>query len=262
MSEGRVCFTCGTKYPKDYKGDTCFICQDDRQYVPLEGQKWTSTRQLKGKYSIKITQLKPKLFEFIVEPSFAIGQRALFVISESGNFMWDCIPLIDDQLIQFIKEKGGIRAIGISHPHYYSNMAEWCKTFRCRVYLSKVDKKYVVNPFSKIIYWDNDEIKLWDDIKIIKISGHFPGSSILFVPFLSDKGTVFCSDTFYLSPNLKHFSIMYSYPNRIPLPIKEVQNIQKLIEELDFDEVYGFWSHQNLTQKPKESLLKSLSNYV
>ena len=40
------------------------------------------------------------------------------------HILWDCIPLIDDGFIQMVKGIGGISAIAISHPHYYTSMVE------------------------------------------------------------------------------------------------------------------------------------------
>lgn len=64
-----------------------------------------------------------------MEPSFAIGQRALLVTHPDGNVLWDCIPLIDDGLAEMVKGMGGISAIAISHPHYYASMVEWARIF-------------------------------------------------------------------------------------------------------------------------------------
>lgn len=55
------------------------------------------------------------------EPSFAIGQRALLVRTPQGNVLWDSITLIDDATVDAVRKLGGIRAIAISHPHYYSS---------------------------------------------------------------------------------------------------------------------------------------------
>ncbi len=47
------------------------------------------------------------------------------VQSKVGNILWDCVPLLDEMTIEFIKAKGGLRAIAFSHPHFYSNMNDW-----------------------------------------------------------------------------------------------------------------------------------------
>jgi hypothetical protein len=39
--------------------------------------------------------------------------------------LWDCISLLEDNTIAEVRARGGIRAIAISHPHFYSSMVEW-----------------------------------------------------------------------------------------------------------------------------------------
>ena len=63
------------------------------------------------------------------EPKFAIGQRALLVPGEGGNLLWDCVTYLDDDTVAAVTELGGISAIAISHPHYYSAMVEWSEAF-------------------------------------------------------------------------------------------------------------------------------------
>jgi hypothetical protein len=63
-----------------------------------------------------------------VEPSFAIGQRLLLAETPEGNVLWDMIPLVDDAAIEAVRARGEVRAIAISHPHYYSGMVEWSDT--------------------------------------------------------------------------------------------------------------------------------------
>lgn len=257
----KICATCGTKFPNNYKESFCPICEDDRQYVPLGGQKWTKTKELLKEHHVEIKEVRPNLYEFIIRPSFAIRQRALFVVSESGNVLWDCIPLIDENLVKFIKRKGGLKAIAISHPHYYSNMTEWAELFNCPIHITGSEKEFVVCGSDKIQYWDGESLPLWDGMEVKRIGGHFPGSSILHIPDFSEKGAILCGDTFYLALSMNHIAVMYSYPNRIPLPIKEVQRIKEEMKHIDFDEFYGFNSYQNMTGNPKELMMKSLERY-
>ena len=62
-----------------------------------------------------------------IEPHFAIGQRALFVRTDQGNVLWDCLPLLDQAVVESLHALGGVAAIAISHPHYYSSMIEWSR---------------------------------------------------------------------------------------------------------------------------------------
>jgi glyoxylase-like metal-dependent hydrolase (beta-lactamase superfamily II) len=76
-------------------------------------------------------------------------RRALLVTHPAGNVLWDCIPLLDEALIEMIRGVGGISAIAISHPHYYANMVEWSRAFDCPIYLHVADRQV---PFSAVTF--------------------------------------------------------------------------------------------------------------
>jgi len=262
MKNTLICSTCGTSYPEDSAPEICTICLDERQWVPPSGQSWTKPEELHNKHSVKLNRLHERLYEMEINPMFAIGQRALLVLSEKGNVLWDCIPLLDELAIEFIKSKGGLKAIAFSHPHFYSNMNEWAEIFDCPIYIHKNDEEHIMVKGKHIQLWKADEIDLWDGMKIICIGGHFAGSSILHVPFLSKEGTIICGDTLFLSPSKKHFSAVYSSPNRIPLPLAEITRIKKRFDNIPFDCFYGYIKTQNLLKDVKETLEISMAKYV
>lgn len=258
----KICCTCGTQYPINYTSNECFICNEERQYVPESGQSWTNPKTLSLNHKNKIVELNDCLFEIVITPTFAIGQRAFLVISESGNILWDCIPLLDEETNAFINSKGGLKAVCFSHPHYYSNMNNWAETFNCPIYIHKKDEPFIMEKVENIILWEGDEVQILDDVKMINIGGHFEGSSILLIPKMSPKGTMLCGDTMYLSPSKKHFAIMYSYPNRIPLPLSEIRRIKQRLNTISFDVIFGFYSYQNLTENAKKILNNSIERYL
>jgi len=67
--------------------------------------------------------------------------------------LWDCIPLLDELVIEFIKSKGGLKAIAFSHPHFYSNMHEWAETFDCPVYIHQNDEQHIMVKGERIRLW-------------------------------------------------------------------------------------------------------------
>lgn len=194
-------------------------------------------------------------------PSFAIEQRALFVLAPQGNILWDCIALLNEPTIEFIKSKGGLKAIAFSHPHYYTTMNEWAEIFNCPIYIHQNDEQWIFNKSKQVRLWSNTEKELWDGITLINVGGHFPGSSILHVPFLSKEGTILCGDTFYISPSKKHAAVMYSYPNRIPLSIQEVQRIKNQMRNIQFDTIHGFYDYQNIYSIAKHIIEHALDKY-
>lgn len=257
----KICVTCGTQFPKKDTDAICKICSEERQYIPLDGQKWTTHAQIASTHKNKIIKLKEGLYELVMSPKFSIGQRAFLVVSKQGNVLWDCIPLLDEETIKFINELGGLKAIAISHPHYYSNMNTWAETFDCPIYIHENDKSHIHYKTDKVHLWKEGDKALWDSMKLVNIGGHFDGSSVMLIPNLSNNGVMLTGDTVYLSLSKKHYSVMYSYPNNIPLPIKRVKQIKDRFRNLAFDEIYGFYSYQNITKNARKLLFESLSRY-
>src|SRR6202012_1587020 len=93
-----LCSTCGTQYPPaDAPPDGWPICEDERQYAPQEGQRWTEYASFLAAHRATIRD-DHGILGLGCEPAFAIGQRALLVPGDDGNVLWDCIPLLDDEL--------------------------------------------------------------------------------------------------------------------------------------------------------------------
>lgn len=215
MNEKEICTACGTQFPLNgTPPEFCPICNDDRQYVPEEGQTWTTVDELLNNYSVITRKIEDGLYELKMVPSFAIGQRALLVLAPEGNILWDCIALLNEPTIKFIKSKGGLKAIAFSHPHFYTTMNEWAEVFDCPIYIHQTDEQWIVNKGSHLSLWSGIEKELWDGIRIINIGGHFPGSSILHVPFLSSEGAILCGDTFVVSPSKNHIAAITAIPTK------------------------------------------------
>jgi hypothetical protein len=140
MFEGRettmpafICSACGTQYPSsDAPPPECPVCEDERQYIPPEGQSWTTLERLRISHHNGFRQYEPGLIGIGTQPKFAIGQRALLVCTCEGNILWDCISLIDDATITLINGVGGLRAIAISHPHFYTTLVDWSRALGMR----------------------------------------------------------------------------------------------------------------------------------
>jgi hypothetical protein len=256
------CSTCGTQFTNAiYITKDCPICDNDRQFIPPNGQSWTKWNDLNINYSNNINELVPNLFEIRTSPRFALGQKAFLIITPNGNVLWDCVSLLNESTIEFIKSKGGLKAIIISHPHFNASMSDWAEAFECPIYIHQNDQEFILSKSKYIQLWNGDEKELWDQMKIKLIGGHFPGSCILIVPFLSKGDTILCSDTFWIAKNNKYVSVMYSFPNYIPVKISEIQRIKRVMKEVQFDQLIGSFDNQLLNANAKEILHASFDNY-
>ncbi len=125
-----ICITCGTQFSESAQPPSrCPICEDERQYVNPDGQKWTTLEDLRATHKNVIKPEEAGLYSINTEPKFGIGQRAFLIQTKKGNVLWDCVGLVDDATIQRVNELGGIAEIAISHPHYYTAMVEWSRAF-------------------------------------------------------------------------------------------------------------------------------------
>jgi hypothetical protein len=258
-----ICTACGTQYaPGSGLPALCPICSDDRQYIPQSGQAWISNTQLDKQFIVKVTRVNDGLYELKMFPDFAIGQRCFLVISSTGNILWDCIPLLNEAVIAFIRSKGGLKAIAFSHPHYYSTMNDWASAFNCPILIHESDKQWIMHKSVAVELWSGHDKPMWDGISIINIGGHFPGSSLLFLPAQSAKGTLLCGDTLYIARSRRHVAVMHSYPNQILLTKSEFASVYKKSAGLEFDTMLGAFEGQDLKGNAREIFTKSMERYL
>src|SRR6266576_1062985 len=134
--ENFICMQCGMQFGETEEPPSrCPICDDERQFVRHAGQAWTTLQRLADERHNRFEDEAPQLLGIGTEPEFAIGQRALLLQSASGNLLWDCISLLDDRTIAEVRARGGILAIAISPPHFYSSMVEWSECFGAQIFL-------------------------------------------------------------------------------------------------------------------------------
>jgi hypothetical protein len=183
--------------------------QDPRQYVPESGQSWSCldfARSLQ-KNIIETDEQDPRIHYIYTKPlppseqrsssgleesladsmlthkQLGIGQRAILLETDGGNVLWDLVALLDDDTIDFIRSKGGLKAIVISHPHYYTTHIDWAEEFKCPVYVSKEDEEWLCRE-------DKEGVRKWvksvDEIEevngavtAVQCGGHFDGSLVL-----------------------------------------------------------------------------------
>jgi len=240
-----ICTTCGSQYAKsDQPPTACTICQDERQYVKATGQQWTTLDKLRltNRNSLKFEE--PGLIGVGIDPPFAIGQRALFLRTPKANVLWDCISLLDEAIVEAFKAMGGISAIAISHPHYYSSMVEWSQAFGdVPIYLHADDRQWVMRPDKTIIFWEEQTRTLAEGLTLIRCGGHFDGGTVLhWAGGAGGRGALLSGDIIQVVTDRKHVSFMESYPNYIPLPASAIERIIKSVEPFEYDRVYGaFW---------------------
>ena len=257
-----ICTQCGTEYPGPPKD--CPICEDSRQFVGWNGQEWTTLNAMAGKYENKFEEDEERVTSIRTEPKFGIGQRAQMVQTRESNVLWECISLLDEPTIERVKVLGGISAIAISHPHYYSAMVEWSRAFgNVPIYLHEDCRKWVMYPDANIQFWSGETKKLAGGLTLIRTPGHFKGFQVLHSAEHGEgRGVLFAGDQPRICMDRQWVSFMYSYPNFIPLPAGAVREIARRLGEYRFDRIYGAVEGWIVPSCAEEVVRKSAERYV
>ncbi|ORX93949.1 Zn-dependent hydrolase [Basidiobolus meristosporus CBS 931.73] len=255
-----MCVTCGTQFPSSTQVE-CPICLDDRQFVPTSGQQWTTLKDLQDTHhnEFKACANDKRIFGICTSPKFAIGQRGILICTPQGNILWDCISLLDKETVDRINELGGLKAIAISHPHFYSSMVEWSKAFNdVPVYVHKRDEQWIMNPDKRLTLWEGDSLNLLGgEARVVRCGGHFDGSCVLHW-----ENKLFVGDTIHVVPNRSFVTFMWSYPNMVPLSPAAINHIWRAVKPLRFDEIYGIWDGAEILHGAREIVLKSAQRYI
>jgi hypothetical protein len=259
-----VCATCGAWFPDaDSPPAACPICADERQWVPLDGQRWTTEAELLADRSADVREVEPGLVGIGLRPSFAIGQRMLLVSTDGGNVLWDMIPALTEAGLDEVRERGGAAAIAISHPHYYGAASAWSAALGdIPVLIHAADAEWVTRPFDALEPWEGDTRSLPGDLTLVRLGGHFPGATVLHWPAGADgRGALLSGDVVMALPD-RNVSFMWSYPNLVPLPGSEVERIGTALEPWAFDRIYGAWWDRVVLADAKAAVRRSVERYA
>lgn len=257
-----VCEACGTQFAdSEQPPSECPICEDERQ--PRNDQAWTTPEQLRGRHRAELREQEPGLLGIGAKPAFAIGQRALLLESATGNVLWDCISLLDDELVSSVEERGGVATVAISHPHFYAAMVDWAEAFDARIVLHGADREWVVRPNDRIEHWEGETHELGPGLTLLRLGGHFDGGTVLhWAAGQERRGALLSGDIVQVVPDPGWVSFMYSFPNLIPLPAAEVLRIAETLEPYAFDRIYGAWWDRVVPSGGKDAVRRSAARYA
>jgi hypothetical protein len=260
-----LCTTCGVQYAESVlPPERCLICEDERQYVGWEGQRWTTLKELQTSHRNRLDVEAPELISLVTEPKFALGQRALHVRTPEANVLWDCISLLDDRSVAAVQALGGVSAIAVSHPHYYSSLVEWSRALGdVPVYLHAADGDWVMRPHPAIIFWHGESHQLAAGLRLLRLGGHFPGATVLhWAGGAQGRGALLSGDVLQVGQDRRTVSFMYSYPNYIPVNRATVRRIAEALEPYEFEQIYGAWFGQNIMHDAKQAFQYSAERYL
>lgn len=239
MDPVRLCVTCAVEQPADGPlPAVCPICADERQWVPVDGQRWTTLDVLTEEgHRGALTELEPGITAITVSPSIGIGQHALLVATPAGNLLWEPTGYVDDALAERVAAAGGIAAIAASHPHMYGVQLEWSRRFGdAPVHVAAADRGWLQRSGPAVRVWE-DRLEVLPGITLIRIGGHFPGSAVALLRGGDGRAVLLSGDTVGVTPD-RWITFQRSFPNRLPLSAAVVRRIADALAPLAVDRLY------------------------
>lgn len=258
-----ICETCGTQYADSIAApEHCPVCEDERQYVGWNGQTWTTHAALGEKYRLRIED-DAGLLGIGLPTDFAIPQRALLLQADLGNLLWECVSLVTDEAVAALRARGGVDLMAISHPHFYTSMVEWSEALGgVPILLHEADRAWVQRPSRHIRFWSGDELRLSQDVTLLRVGGHFDGSTGVHWKRGPRGATLLPGDALQVVSDRRHVSFMYSYPNYMPMKASDVRHMQTLLEGYDFEDVFGFTWGRNVIGGGRTAVDASFTRYL
>ncbi|HZI39077.1 MAG TPA: MBL fold metallo-hydrolase [Acidimicrobiia bacterium] len=243
----------------------CPICDDERQYVGWDGQRWTrlATLAAEGRRN-RFAAEGPGLCGIGTEPSFAIGQRALLVETPDGNVLWDCISYVDEETVAEVERRGGLAAVAVSHPHYYGVLTEWSEAFGgVPVWIHEADREWLGRTGGGVRLWSGDRVSIGPGLTLVNCGVHFAGGAVLhWAGGEGGRGALLSGDIFQVVMDRRWVGFMYSYPNLIPERPAVVERAVALVRDLPFESIYGAWWGRNVRGGAKDALARSAERYL
>lgn len=262
-----ICRTCGVQVHESvHDPAVCRICTDERQYVGWDGQRWTTLPEMAraDHHNLVDQDEVPGLWRVVTEPRFAIGQRAFVVPGEGGNLLWDCVTYLDSDTVDAVNALGGLAAIAISHPHYYSTMIDWSRAFGdIPVYVHGSDREWVCRDDGNVRYWEGDTHEVLPGRTLLNTGVHFAGGTVLhWAEGVNGRGAVCSGDIMQVVMDRRYVSFMYSYPNLIPAHPDAVRRTVSMLEPYAFDAVYGAFVGRVIETDGKAAVRRSAERYL
>lgn len=234
-----ICRTCGVEHAT--RPDVCAICADERQWVPEQGQVWTTLAELAaGGEQVTLTALEPDLWGLTSAPQVGIGQQSKLVRTPAGNLLWDPLGYVDDDAVARVLALGPVVAVAASHPHMFGVQVEWGRRLGgVPVLVAAADAGWVARPDASVVRWSGER-EVLPGVVLSQPGGHFPGSAVVhWAAGAEGRGVLLSGDTIFANPDRTSVSFMRSYPNRIPLSGAVVERIAAHVVQRPFERLYN-----------------------
>ncbi|MGI8713921.1 MAG: hypothetical protein ACR2NR_12245 [Solirubrobacteraceae bacterium] len=263
-SQTWICPGCGANYPPAASPpQRCPVCEDERQWVPPGGQRWTSMEQLATEGSrTEVRELEPGLIGIGAIPDVGVGQRGVVICTPAGNLLWDPPAFIDEAAIDAVRRAGGLRAVSSSHPHMYGALVDWSHAFEAEILLPEDDLGWLQRPDPRVRSWAGS-LAVAPGVTLVQCGGHFPGSAIVhWAAGAEGRGALVTGDTILVTPGEDRLTFGWSAPNRLPLSERAVRAVIDAVAPYRFDRIYCGWWTRVLRADAERALQRSAERYI
>jgi hypothetical protein len=256
-----ICATCGVEHADDQ--GVCPICADERQWVPADGQRWTTLNELAhAGRRITLRELEPGLLELKADPKVGIGQSAFVISTGAGTVLWDPPGFVDDESVSRIHAIGEVLAISSSHPHMFGAQLEWSRRLGDAPVLVSAPNLEWVSRTGPAVREHDDRHEVAPGLTLHRFGGHFPGSTVLhWAHGAEGRGVLLSSDTIHANPDRASVTFLRSYPNRIPLSPAVVDRIASAAAQLAFDRLYDNFA-RSIDREARTAVRGSADRYI
>jgi hypothetical protein len=256
-----ICATCGVEHAD--RPDVCAICDDERQWVPADGQRWTTLGELADSgHHVRVESLEPSVLSVTAEPKVGIGHTGFLVTTDSGSLLWDPPGYLDEEAVERVCAGGEVMAIATSHPHMFGAQVEWSRALGgVPILVCEPLREWVARPDPAMETW-RERHEIAPGLTLVELGGHFAGSSVAHWAAGADgRGVLLSSDTIHANPDRETVTFLRSYPNRIPLSPAVAQRVASGAAELGFDRLYDNFARV-IDGDAADKVLRSAERYA
>ena len=132
---------------------------------------------------------------------------------------------------------GGTGA-GFGRPERDRNLAssllhpvqDWSRAFdQVPIYLHAADQQWIMRPAPEVHLWRGDTLEIAPSTTLVRLGGHFAGGTVLHWAGTEDRlGLLLSGDIVQVASDARRVSFLWSYPNMMPLPAREVCGSERL----------------------------------
>ncbi|NUO33523.1 MAG: hydrolase [Dermatophilaceae bacterium] len=237
-----ICATCAVETADlEQPPPTCEVCEDDRQWVPATGQRWTTLEELRRAGTrVVVEPVEDDLWGLHADPAVGIGQQTMVVRTPEGVLLFDCVGYLDDEAVEFVRSLGPTLAVAASHPHMYGVQTEWARALGdVPVLVAERDAEWVRRKDPLVELYDESR-EVARGLTLHRVGGHFRGQAVVeWQAGAEGRGVLLAADAVFPNHDRRSVSFLRSYPNRIPLSGNVVQRVASQLEGLHYDRLYN-----------------------